>query len=296
MLHPALALLLHGGSFSWTSFSVHPSTVIGTVLFTGLYLWAIGPARERWRLSAEPAPVWQRASFISGSVLLLLTLNGPLHDLSDGYLFSAHMVQHLILTLLIPPLWILGLPEWLVRAAIRHPRVNSAARVLTHPALAFTVYNLVFIGWHLPVAYEAALENHNLHILQHLMFIASSVMLWWPAIDPLPDLSRMGPPMRLFYLFAVGIPMSVVAALITLSGDVLYPWYAVQPRVLGLSPLADQQLGGLIMWVPGGLSWWVAISIIYLRWAQREERDEQLARRPAAGRPGAPPLQGQARA
>ncbi len=280
MVHPALALLLHGGSFSWTHFSVHPSTVLGTALFTGLYFWAVGPARERWQLAPEPAPTWRRLSFLSGSVLLLLTLNGPLHDLSDGYLFSAHMVQHLILTLLIPPLWLMGLPEWLVRAAIRRPGVYALARTLTHPGLTFVVYNAVFIGWHVPVVYEAALEHHGLHILQHIMFIASAVMLWWPAVDPSPELSRMGPPMRLFYLFAVGIPMSVVAALITLSSDVLYPWYAVQPRVLGLSPLDDQQLGGLIMWVPGGLSWWVAISIIYLRWAQREERDEELARRP----------------
>ncbi len=278
MFHPVLALLLHGGTFSWTHFSVHVSTVVGTALFTGAYLWGIGPARERWGLSPEPAPAWQRLSFLSGSILLLLTLNGPLHDLSDGYLFSAHMVQHLVLTLLIPPLWLMGLPEWLVRAAIRPPAVRAVARVLTHPALAFTVYNLVFVGWHIPVFYETALEHHNLHVVQHLMFIASSVMLWWPAVDPSPELSRMGPPMRLFYLFAVGIPMSVVAALITLSGDILYPWYAVQPRLFGLSPLDDQQLGGLIMWVPGGLSWWVAISIIYFRWASREERIEEAAR------------------
>ncbi len=296
MSQPVLALLLHGGSFSWTRFSVHLSTVAGTALFTGLYLWAIGPARLRWGLSAEPAPAWQRVSFLAGSVLLLLTLNGPLHDLSDGYLFSAHMVQHLILTLLIPPLWLMGVPAWLVRAAIREPRVRAVARVLTHPGLTFTVYNAVFIGWHVPVLYEAALEHHGLHILQHVMFIASSVMLWWPAIDPSPELSRMGPPMRLFYLFAVGIPMSVVAALITLSGDILYPWYAVQPRLFGLSPLDDQQLGGLIMWVPGGLSWWVAISVIYLRWAQREERDEELARRPAPRPDAPPPLQGPAHA
>ncbi len=277
-LHPALALLLHGGSFSWTHFSVHPSTVIGTVLFTGLYLWGIEPARRRWQLSPVGPESWRIWSFLSGSALLLVTLNGPLHDLSDSYLFSAHMVQHLILTLLIPPLWLMGCPDWLLRPLLRPGWLRATARFLTHPVVAFLVYNVVFIGWHVPTFYELALEHHGWHIVEHLMFIATAVILWWPAVDPLRELSRMGPPLRLVYLFAVGVPMSVVAALITLSDSVLYPWYAVQPRVLGLSPLDDQQLGGLIMWVPGGLSWWVAISIIYFRWAAREEKIEELAR------------------
>ncbi len=290
MPHAALALLLHGGSFSWTSASVHPSTVIGTVVFTGLYLWGIGPARRRWQLSPLGAPAWRVWCFLTASALLLVTLNGPLHDLSDSYLFSAHMVQHLVLTLLIPPLWLLGLPDWLVRAAIRPRGVRGVARTLTQPLLAFGVYNVVFIAWHVPGIYEAALEHHGLHIVEHLMFIAAAVMLWWPAVDPSPELSRMGPPMRLFYLFAVGIPMSVVAALVTMSDSVLYAWYAVQPRVPGLlnmSPIDDQRLGGLIMWVPGGLSWWVAISVIFFRWARREERIEEEARTaPVLGRAG----------
>ncbi len=279
-IHPVLALL-HAGAFSWTTFSVHPSTVIGTVLFTGAYLWGIGPARRRWLLSPVGAPAWRIWCFLTGSALLLVTLNGPLHDLSDSYLFSAHMVQHLVLTLIIPPLWLLGLPAWLVRPVLRWPGVTPVARVLTSPMIGFAVYNVVFVGWHMPTIYEAALEQHGLHILEHLMFIASAVMLWWPAVDPVPELSRIGPPMRLFYLFAVGIPMSVVAALITMSDSVLYPWYAVQPRIAGalnMTPLDDQRLGGLLMWVPGGFSWWVAISIIYFRWARREEAIEEAAR------------------
>ncbi len=273
--------LLHTGSFSWTAFSVHPSTVIGTVLFTGAYLWGIGPARVRWGLSPVAVRPWRVWSFLMGSALLLATLNGPLHDLADDYLFSAHMVQHLVLTLVIPPLWLLGIPDWLVRAALRARAVRSVARVLTHPLVAFSAYNIIIVLWHMPVFYESALEHHNLHILEHLMFIATAVMLWWPAVDPSPELSRMGPPMRLFYLFAAGIPMSVVAALVTMGDSVLYPWYAVQPRIpgiLNMTPLDDQRLGGLMMWVPGGFSWWVAISIIFFRWARREEAIEEAAR------------------
>lgn len=285
----ALGLILHGGSFAWTDVSIHLSTVVGTVALTGLYLWGIGPARRWWRLSPEPARTGQVASFLAGSLLLLLTLNGPLHDLSDSYLFSAHMTQHLLLTLVLPPLWLAGIPDWLVRPIIRPRGVRAVARGLTHPLLTFGVYNVVVIGWHVPAIYELALEHHALHIVQHLMFIAAAVMLWWPAVDPSPELSRMGPPMRLFYLFAVGIPMSVVAALITMSDSVLYPWYAVQPRVpgiLNMTALEDQRLGGLLMWVPGGLSWWVAISIIYFRWARREEAIEEAARHGTAEPPG----------
>lgn len=281
----SLALLLHGGDFSWTKFDVHWSTLIGTALFTGAYLRAVGPLRARHGRARTISP-WRVASFLAGSVILVLSLNGPLHDLGDNFLFSAHMVQHLLLTLVVPPLWLIGTPDWLYRPLLERPAVRSAARVLTQPLVAFAIYNVIFAAWHVPRMYELALEHHAVHIVQHLLFIASAVLLWWPAVDPVPELSRMGPPLRLLYLFAIGVPMSVISALISLSGTILYPWYSVQPRVLGISPMDDQQLGGLIMWIPGGLVPWIAISIVFFRWANREEKEEEQQREPVPGAAG----------
>ena len=115
----ALALLHGDETFSWTQWTIHPSIVIGCLVWVGAYLYAIGPLRRKYHLSDEPADPYQIAAFIGGTILLFLSLNGPLHDLSDTFLFSAHMVQHLIITLLCPPLWLMGIPAWLVRPILR---------------------------------------------------------------------------------------------------------------------------------------------------------------------------------
>lgn len=274
----ALALLHGNETFSWTRWSIHPSVLIGCIAWVGAYLYAVGPLRIKHGWSDQPADRNQVASFIGGTVLLFLSLNGPLHDLSDTFLFSAHMIQHLIITLLCPPLWLLGLPVWLVRPALKYRAVLYPARILNNPLVAFAVYNVVFIGWHFPFLYNFALEHHNVHILQHTMFIAAATIMWYPVVRPVPELSRMLPPVRLLYLFAFSIPMSIVSALITLAPDQLYPWYAAAPRVMGLSPLDDQQAGGLIMWVPGMGLFWVAITVMFFRWSNREDREEEKNR------------------
>ena len=270
---PGLVPLLHGtAEFSWSRFEVHPSVLFGCLLFAAAYLAAIGPLRRRYAWG-PPVERLRVAAFLSGTAVLFVALNGPLHDLSDNYLFSAHMVQHMLLTLAFPPLVLAGIPAWLVRPVLRRPTGNAVARALTHPATAFTVYNAVFIGWHFPRAYNLALEEHPVHIVQHLMFIGAAVLMWWPLVSPVPELARLSSPLKLLYIFAYGLPMSVVAAFVTLSSSPLYAWYEAAPRVFGLSALEDQQMGGAIMWVPGMLIYWVAMTVVFLRWAGREERE-----------------------
>lgn len=264
--------LLHGGEFSWTRFEVHVSTLIGCVLWIAAYYHVIA----RWRpAGATPATRMQQVAFVGGTVLLFLSLNGPLHDLSDNYLFSAHMIQHLIITLIVPPLWLMGLPTWSLRTVLQRPALLATGRALTGPLVAYAVYNVVFIGWHFPATYNWALVNHNAHILQHLMFIAAAVLMWWPVVSPVPELERIQTPVRMLYLFALGIPMSIVSAIITLAERAMYPWYEAAPRVFeNITALDDQQLGGLIMWVPGMIVFWIAITIIFFRWSTREQREE----------------------
>jgi putative membrane protein len=218
----------------------------------------------------DPTPS-QKIYFLSGLLLMFVTLNGPLHDLSDNYLFSAHMVQHLLLTLAIPPLLLAGVPGWMIRGPLSYKFVRPVARFFTRATIAFTTFNLVIAGWHLPPLYNAAMAHHSIHIFEHLTFMAAAVLMWWPLMSQLPELPRLAYPGQMLYSFLMSIPMSIVAVYIAMSDHVLYPAYAAAPRVLPLSPLEDQLLGGLIMWIPGGLIFVVIMTVVFFKWNARGE-------------------------
>jgi len=164
-----------------------------------------------------------------------------------------------------------GTPAWVVRPLLGRGWVLRLARLATRPLAAGTLFSVPITLWHWPQFYEAALEHHPLHIVQHLVFIATAVIMWWPILAPVPELPRASYPTQLVYLFALGLPMSLAGALITLSERVLYPFYAAAPRIWGLAPLADQQLGGLLMWVVGTLVLWATATVVWFRWSAREE-------------------------
>ena len=276
----ARALAPRGGRplppFDPTRWEYHDSTLVGIAVLTLLYLYAIGPGRRRTGVTAR-AGGWRVAAFFSALTITFFALNGPIHDLSDSYLFSVHMVQHLMLTQLVPPLLLLGLPAFVLVPLTRPRWVQAVGRVLSRPPVAFAIYSVTFSAWHLQPAYDLMMRNHNVHIVTHVMFMVTAVILWWPVLSPLPEFPRLSPPGAMAYLFLLGIPMMLVAALITLADGVLYPWYASAPRVWGLSPLADQKLGGLVMWIPGGMFYWLVMSIIFFRWAGRETTADDAA-------------------
>src|SRR5688500_14249113 len=144
----ALSPLLHvGASVSLSSFTLHWSTVIGLAVLAGLYEYG----GRKGDLSGR------RLYFYAALLVIFFSLNGWLHDLSDWYLFSAHMVQHLLLTLLMPPLLIVGVPGWLLRPALRVRPVGAVARALTRPKVCFAAFQLTIAAWHLPVLYNQAM-------------------------------------------------------------------------------------------------------------------------------------------
>ena len=259
----ALALLHTSARLSWTEFSVHPSTVIGIAGLGALYEYG---ARVAVR---GPRPV-QRWCYYFALVAMFFSLNGWLHDLGDSYLFSAHMVQHLSLTFLIAPLMIMGVSGDMLRPLIKHRAVRSVAEFVTAPTRCFAIFNVVIAAWHLPPMYNYALAHHPVHIVQHLMFLAASVLMWWPVLSPLPELPRLSYPGQMLYLFLLSIPMAIIAVYIAYADTILYPLYASAPRVWGISPMSDQMIGGLIMWIPGGLFFYTIISIVFFRWQQRD--------------------------
>lgn len=259
--------------FTVFGFEFYLSILIGCLYLAGSYLLAIGPARVRYGWAPERVSRARRISYLGAVLLMFLALNGPLHNLSDDYLFSAHMIQHMLIMMFVPPFLIMGVPPWLIRKALEVRGVRPVARFLTHPLVAWICYNTVFIGWHLPQMYNWALVDHRVHILQHLTFMAAAVMMWWPVVNPVKELERIPEgPLQMMYLFAFAVPSTIVAAFITVSDAVFYPWYALAPRVFALGPLEDQRLGGLIMWIPGMLLFWVAITVVWFRWTRDEYR------------------------
>jgi putative membrane protein len=278
---PLLAMLHAGAQIGWTRWTIHPSTVIGLAALGGLYLW-----RARRGPPGAPAPgPARRAAFFTGLIGIFASLNGPLHDLSDSYLFSAHMVQHLILTLIVPPLLIVGTPGWMLRPLLYRPAVRRLAGWVTKPIHCFLIFNVVVAAWHLPPLYNTAMAHHGVHIVQHLMFMAGAVLMWWPFLSPLPELPRLAYPGQMLYCFLMSIPMTIVSVYIVYADQALYPAYASAPRIWGISPMQDQLIGGLIMWIPGGLFFYAVMTVVFFRWASRGVDDTagaQVDWRPAS--------------
>ena len=261
-----LALLHPVATLDWTRFTVHWSTVIGLLALLALYEWRARVAARQPELGAPPTPA-QRTRFVIALLAIFLSLNGPLHDLSDSFLFSAHMVQHLVLTLVVPPLLVSGTPASLFRQALRSRAVARVARAITKPLAAYAIFNLVLIAWHFPQAYDLAVRQHPVHIAQHLMFMTAAVIMWWPLLGSVPELPRLPYPMQLLYCFAMTIPMSIVAIFITYADSILYTSYAYAPRIFGISPMEDQILGGLVMWIPGGFFFLGVMAVVFFKWA-----------------------------
>ena len=257
LLHPIVTL-------SWWRWSVHPSTAVGIAALGALYLWAAH------RLGQQPT-LTQKIYFFAGLLVMFASLNGPIHDLSDDYLFSAHMVQHLLLTLAMPPLLLAGVPGWMLRPLVNRRGVAPVARFFTRAPIAFVTFNLVIAAWHLPPLYNSAMAHHNIHILEHLMFMAAAVLMWWPLASQLPELPRLAYPGQILYSFLMSLPMSIIAVYIAMSDHVLYPAYTAAPRVLPISPLEDQLLGALIMWIPGGIIFYIIMTVVFFKWNARGE-------------------------
>ncbi|HEX4682378.1 MAG TPA: cytochrome c oxidase assembly protein [Gemmatimonadaceae bacterium] len=267
----SLALLHTGARIGWTQFTVHPSTVLGIAALGGLYEYG------RREASPSPLPSARPVPFYLALAVLFFSLNGPLHDLSDSNLFSAHMLQHLMLAFVVAPLMIMGVSGEMLRPALRLRAIRSAAEWLTRPVHAFAIFTVVVAAWHLPPLYNYALAHHPAHIVMHLMFLAAAVIMWWPILSPLPELPRLSYPGQMLYLFLMSIPMAIVAVYICYADTILYPMYASAPRVWGISPMDDQMFGGLLMWIPGGLYFYTIISVVFYRWQVTGAHDSRDA-------------------
>lgn len=227
-------------------------------------------------------------SFLLGTTILALALVSPLDALGDRYLFVAHMLQHPLLLLAVPPLLLLRLPRQATDGALRRAPLAHAERVFGAPAIAWPLGIGAMWLWHLPALYGLALRSQPVHVWQHLTFLVSSTVFWWPVLAPVRRLSR---PFAILYLLGASLASALLGIIITFAPVGLYPTYAAGTGDLAvlrlirdgwrLDAAADQQLGGLLMWVPGGGVYLLAMLAIVIRWL--DEAEPRMAGERGAG-------------
>ncbi|HLG72796.1 MAG TPA: cytochrome c oxidase assembly protein [Chloroflexota bacterium] len=246
-----------------TKWSFDPSVFTGLAVLCAGYWWYA--RRER-----NPR---QDRRFVAAMLIALLALESPLDFVADRYLFSAHMVQHLVLILGVAPLLALAVPDGFI-ADVKASLLAPLARFCVHPVVVFVAFVVDVWAWHAPPMYEATLHSEAVHVAEHLSFIAVSAAFWWVAFAPNDGVAQLPMIGRVAYVFLAGIPNTLLGALITFAPVVLYPSYQLaleQPglgRALqlqwGITALTDQELGGLLMWVPGGFVYLAVIVAIFM--------------------------------
>jgi putative membrane protein len=258
-------------NWSAAPFQPSPSVLAGSIGLAMLYWLCTARYRERFSGSMSVS-LARKVAFYAGVLVTLLALASPLDTVADSYLFTAHMLQHLLLTLGVAPLLLAGTPGWLLRELLRATRLTAFVRWAHHPLVAFFGFNLVFALAHVPAVYELTLASEPLHAIEHVVFVATAMLMWMPVLSPVPDISEPYPALgQVLYLFLQTVPASLVGALLSATSSAYYPTYVLAPRISALGPLEDQQLGGLLMWVGGGLYFLIATGVVFFAWASREE-------------------------
>lgn len=247
-----------------TQWSWQPTVLIGLALFT----WGYGFLARRTRAGGSPGPLLARNQvvlFVAASLTLVLALLSPIDYIGDQYLFSMHMVQHLLLASVWPPLLLLATPAWMLRPLLQRRVVTAILGFLTYPATAIMAFTLDLYLWHIPALYDLTLQNEYIHVLEHLSFMFFGILNWWPVLSPLRE-QRLAYAFQVLYLFVDAMLMMAPAILFTFAPMPFYPPYVAAPRLWGISALSDQQVGGLIMWYPGNVPYVIGIISAFYKW------------------------------
>ena len=257
------------------AWDMEPSVIAGCIILLLSYLAAVRFRMDRWT-----------ACFTSGTMLLLLTLVGPLDFLGDNYMFSAHMLEHLMLILPVPMLLLLGLPADLMRSMLKIRIVARTERLMSRPAIGWLLSVGTMWVWHAPRLYNAALANEGIHAMEHLTMLVTATIFWWLIFSPLPEL-RLSPIGAAVYIFLAAAAEMLLGVLLTFAPLGYYPAYmrsgtgaGIEAQVFRLirdaweiTPQFDLQLGGLIMWVIGGFFYFGALMTVTARLFQRSEAE-----------------------
>ena len=255
-------------------------------------LYSAGWRRLRGK-GSQLANGWRLLAYWGGILFIALALLSPIETLS-GQLFFMHMIQHLLLVMLAPPLLMLGEPMpvllWglpagarrgagrvLSRVLHRKSASRRALRAATGPGIVWLLFVVALVGWHDPNAYNAALRSDLVHDVEHVSFFITAMLYWWHVVGAGPRIhKRLSRTAQVVYVIAAIPPNMLTGVVIAFAGQVIYSYYLAVPRLWGISALDDQILGGVIMWVPGTMMYMSAILILTARWLQGEEAKPPL--------------------
>ena len=265
------------GPWNWEA-----TTLLPLLLLLGAYgvgLWRLH--RKSRRFPVTPGRI---TFFVLGWLALFLALVSPIERYASE-LFYIHMVQHLLLVMMAAPLFLLANPMaiflWFLPSTVRRESgqvltrrriVPRALRVFTLPQGAFILYTAALWAWHAPLVYQAALRMDPVHHLEHLTLFGTAALFWWPVIGSAPVRSRVSYPLRFLYLILATIQNTALGIILTFSDGVIYSYYEGTPAHWGIGVIADQQMGGLIMWVGGKMMYLLALAILFFAWFAREEQ------------------------
>ena len=224
--------------------------------------------------TGQPTPARAKHLFLGGMAILWLASDWPIHDLAERYLFSMHMVQHMLMTLIAAPLLVAGIPAWMWRDVLRPAPIRAVWRFLTRPVVALILFNGVLLFMHWPAVVELAVTSELAHFGLHVLAVFSALVMWWPIVSPLPEMPPLNPPAQMMYLFLQSLTPTIPASFLTFGHSMLYPVYATFPRIWGIGPLTDQLISGLIMKLVGSAILWVVIGCVFFRWANREQQQD----------------------
>lgn len=256
----------------------HTEPLLLITLLAAGWLYALGTGPFRKRIEPQAVfPIRELILFYLGLIIVYLAVGSPLDQIGEQFLFSAHMVQHILLIYVSPVFFILGTPTWLIDWLLRPAWVHKPMRILTYPVSGGLSFLLIFTIWHVPALYEAALHDKRIHVLEHWTIFLPSILMLWPYLTTSRRIPRSSYGIRMLATFLLMVGQLPVFAFLSFSGEPLYPTYVWAPRVIDLDPLSDQVLGGIIMKVVNMIFSLTILGISFYCWARSEEPDDSSA-------------------
>lgn len=261
------------------AFEAHPEVwlLVGAIVALGVYaVRAIGPL-----VVPEGEVIVTRSQkrfFVAGVILLWIAADYPMHDIAEEYLYSVHMLQHLLIAFIVPPLLLMAMPEWLARLLVLDGGVTAKIlRVLTKPVVAGVLFNALQVLTHWGGVVNLSSENGPFHYMIHLGVFFTALLMWFPVLGPLKEV-HMSEPVKLIYLFLMSIVPTVPAGWLTFAEGVVYDAYDHDHNLWGIDPTNDQQIAGAVMKVIGGFYIWTLIAIRFFKHVASDWRDDQDAK------------------
>jgi putative membrane protein len=250
-----------------------PAVLAPLALLVFIYVRRFRAARAE--AGGRGAGPLQALAFAGGMLALLIALASPIDSLGEDYLFSMHMLQHVLLGDVAPLLLLLSLSRVIMRPLTRRlMRVERALGRLAHPATGIGLWLALMYLWHIPALYDAALEHPVVHLVEHASFFTAGVCVWWPLIQPVPMRRRLTGLQPLAYIGAAKVGLAALGLYLTWSTSVLYPYYETVPRIWGLTAIQDQNMGGAIMMVEQSLTFVTVLVAVFVRMLSSSEAEE----------------------